>query len=109
MSDPMDIFDLNEAKQERDHNAWARLQGLVASLSLPMVRRADGTFHKRAVEILVGGNEWRLVETMLITEDEIVFAWGANGHRVEMRFKSHCCPTWRIEPTVLTTPIEDAE
>lgn len=78
---------------------WARLQGLMAMLSLPEVRRPDGTFGKRRVEVRVAPNVWRVIDSVCIEADAITYSWGVNGTREEWRFDRarEGIPLWRME------------
>ncbi len=82
-----------------ESNAWARLRGLVAVLSLPAHRCDDGIFRKRKVEVELDANTWVAVDSMAIESERIVFWFGTNGTRVEYVFPRDACPRWRVEPS----------
>ena len=80
---------------DSDDEEYARLHGLMAMLALPPVRRATGGMRKYVVEIEASRNVWVPVDSIVIDDEGLTFVWGANGTRVERKFKR--CPPWRVE------------
>lgn len=75
----------------------ARLRGLLSIMSLPEVRRPDGTMRRRLVEVetIVG---WVAVEAITIDEDGMAIM-GCNG--VSFHFvASDGVPRWRVDHDV---------
>lgn len=75
---------------------WARLQGLMAVLALPPVRRSDNTWARPPVEVEIAPGNWTPVEDIVIDADGMTLSFGKNGSRVEYRFPGTTCPRWRV-------------
>lgn len=74
---------------------WARLQGLLAMLALPPLRRDDGQMWRVVVEVEIAKGKWAPVETLSIDDKGLTFTWGRNGSTVEYKFPGESCPPWR--------------
>jgi hypothetical protein len=85
---------MQDARQIEDPEMAARVCGLIAVLALPPTRRPDGSWAKRAIEIL-DEREWHRVERVLIVDHWIIFGAGAHVHRREWRFHRTEVPPWR--------------
>ncbi len=87
----------------------ARLAGLCAMLSLPMVRCDDGRERRRKIEIEVSPGMWAEVHGISFEGARILMWSGNNGSRIQYEFKSvDGCPRWRTEkPTERRYLIDD--
>lgn len=78
-----------------DANNWARTVGLMHMLSLPPLRREDGSWHRPSIEILRSDGSWVPIDMIVIDADGIMFSYGTNGSRVEYKYTDRKCPAWR--------------
>jgi hypothetical protein len=77
-----------------DLESWSSLMGLMAVMVLPLT--VDGKQH---VEVETAPEVWRQIDQVSIVPpaDEVVCAFGFNGHRAEWKFNLKLgAPRWRI-------------
>jgi hypothetical protein len=97
----------DEPMQTIDHHqerfAPERMLGLMAQLSLPELRGADGVYRKPRIEVEVTPGKWEMIDSVAIDDEKIIFSFGVNGHRKEWTFlQAEGCPPWRrVRPETL--------
>lgn len=84
---------------EVDPEAWCRLKGAIAILSLPSLRRPDRTSCHRMIEVEVEPGVWELADRVTFAELAVVFVHGVNGHTKRYTFDVHAIPRWRTSET----------
>jgi hypothetical protein len=86
---------MRAARQIEDSQAAARVLGLMSVLSLPPLRRLDGTWAKAGIEIEIEPGVWQAVDRIVIEERRLIFLWGFNGHSGERSYDRERVPEWR--------------
>lgn len=82
---------------DEDAEGWARLSGMMAMLALPPVRRDDGTFRARVVEIEVAPNRWLRVDGVALEAHRLICWHGSNGSRIQFEYpRGAAIPRWRM-------------
>lgn len=98
---------------ERDQEAWARLCGLIAILSLPPheTRKGVPVDSRACVTVEVTPGVWKNIERVYVSSTAIVVAQGINGHSIGWTFpQPGPVPVWqwhKIEPTTTLDEIRE--